>query len=127
MENSDCKILWDFTIYTGSHLAHDRPDITVAHKSSPFKTYLIDITIPGDSRMHQKFVEKERYSDLCIVLNRLWKTSCTVVPIVLGSLGSIPLSLSSELRKIGVTINSIPTMQKSVVLSTCRILRHYLT
>ena len=59
--------------------------ITVVHKSSPFKTYLIDITIPGDSRLHQKFVEKkERYSDLCIVLNRLWKTSC-----VLGSLGSV--------------------------------------
>ena len=74
MENSDCEILWDFTFYTGSHLAHDHPDITVVHKSSPFKTYLI---VPGDSRLHQKFVEmKEKYSDLCIVLNRLWKTSC---------------------------------------------------
>jgi len=33
-ENSDCKIMWDFTIYTSSHLAHDRQDIIVMHKSS---------------------------------------------------------------------------------------------
>ena len=106
-------------------MAHDHPDIIVICKSSP---YFIDITIPGDSRLHQKFVEKkERYSDLCILVNKLSKISCTVVPIVIGSLGSIPVSLSSELQKIGANINSIPTMQKSVILSTCRILCHYLT
>ena len=72
LESSNCKIMWDFTIYTGLNLAHDRPDITVMYKSSPSITYFIDITIPGDSRLHQKFVEKkERYSDLCILINKL--------------------------------------------------------
>jgi len=84
-------------MYTGSNLAHDQPDITVVHKSSPI-TYLIDITILGDSRLHQKFVgKKEGHSDLCILLNKLWKTSHTIVPVVLGSLGTIPFSLNSEL------------------------------
>ena len=59
LENSSCKIMWDFAIFTGSNLAHNRSDITVVCKSSPSKTYFIDITIPGDRRLHQKFVEKK--------------------------------------------------------------------
>ena len=77
-------------------MAHDPLDITVMHKSSPSITYFIDITIPGDSRVHQKFFEK-RYSDLCILINKLWKISYIMVPIVVGSLGLIPISLSAEL------------------------------
>ena len=33
LESSNCKIMWDFTIYTGLYLAHDCPDITVMYKS----------------------------------------------------------------------------------------------
>ena len=115
--------MWDFIIYTDSNLAHDRPDITVMYKSS-----FIDITIPGDSRLHQKCVEKkERYSDLCVLINKLWKTSCIMVPIVMGSLGSIPISLSAKLQKIGIAVKAVPIMQKSVILSTCGLLCRYLT
>ena len=32
LESNNCKIMWDFTIYTGLNLAHDRPDITVMYK-----------------------------------------------------------------------------------------------
>ena len=128
LKSSNCKIMWDFIIYTDSNLAHDRPDITVMYKSSPSITYFIDITIPGDSRLHQKCVEKkERYSDLCVLINKLWKTSCIMVPIVVDSLGSIPISLSAKLQKISIAVKAVPIMQKSVILSTCRLVRHYLS
>ena len=38
----------------------------------------------------------------------------------MGSLGSIPISLSAELQKIGVAMKAVPIMQKSVILSTSR-------
>ena len=143
LKSSNCKIMWDFIIYTDSNLAHDRPDITVMYKSSPSITYFIDITIPGDSRLHQKCVEKkERYSDLCVLINKLWKTSCIMVPIVVGSLwktscimvpivvgslGSIPISLSAKLQKISIAVKAVPIMQKSIILSTCRLVCYYFT
>ena len=128
LKSSNRKIMWDFTIYTGLNLAHDCPDITVMYKSSPSITYLIDITIPGDSRLHQKFVEKkERYSNLYILINKLWRTSCIVVPIAVSSLESIPISLSAELQKIGIAVKAVPIMQKSVILNICRLLHRYLT
>ena len=65
------KILWDFTIQTDQHLLHDRPDIVCL--SNLNKTaYVIDIAVPGDSRLTQKVNEKcERYTDQKIELQRM--------------------------------------------------------
>ena len=43
------KILWDFKIQTDQHLAHEIPDITMVEKK---KVWLIDVAIPGDSRIN---------------------------------------------------------------------------
>ena len=66
IQNDSAKLLWDFTIQTDRHLPHNRPhivwvDFTKKHAS------LIDIAIPGDSRVSQKITEKyQRYTDLKI-------------------------------------------------------------
>ena len=47
-----CKLLWDFTIVTGSSLQHNLPDITMVLKqTNKVLVYLLDIAIPGDSRL----------------------------------------------------------------------------
>ena len=47
-------------------LRHDHPDITMVLKQTN-EAYLIDIAIPGDSRLTQKVVEKQtKYMELRI-------------------------------------------------------------
>ena len=126
LSTSHCKILWDFTITTDRVLHHNRPDIVLSLLQQR-RTYLIDITIPGDSRMTQKTTEKlSKYRDLQIEVDKMWHTTTKVVPIVLGALGSIPSDLCHYLSTINLPKGMIATMQKSVLLSTARILRRYL-
>ena len=40
---------------TDKHLAHNIPDITVVEKK---RVWIIDVTIPGDSRIEEKELEK---------------------------------------------------------------------
>ena len=92
------------------------------------KTMFIEVGVPGDSRISHKMVEKkERYADLCILINKLWWTLAIVVPIVIGALGSIPLGLVSELELLGLHPSTVCILQKAVLLSTARTLRHVLT
>ena len=126
LDNLGWKILWDYTIQTGSSLPHNRLDITFCNKQGA-ETKFIDISIPGDSRIYQKSVEKrDRYRDLSVIVIRLWNTATMVVPVIVGALGSIPINLHQSLNSIGLPSTIIPVIQKSVLLSTSRILRHYL-
>jgi len=65
-ENNFCKLLWDFSLVTDASLRHDCSDITtILKQTNEAYVYLIDITIPRDSRLTQKVVEKQtKYMDL---------------------------------------------------------------
>ena len=68
LQNKEVKILWDFKIQTDKHLAHTIPDKTVVEKK---QVWLIDVKIPGDSRIDQKEVEKiTKYPDLKVEVER---------------------------------------------------------
>jgi len=57
----------------------------------------------NDSCIQQKAVEKkEKYTDLRIKVQRVWKTPMTVVPIIIGALGSIYKELEANLQDLGV-------------------------
>ena len=59
MHNSYFKLLWDVTIQTDRHLVHNHPNIVCI--AFPQKhCFLIDITIPGDSRISQRPLRKFR-------------------------------------------------------------------
>ena len=108
------------TIQTGKfYLSHNRPDIMFINKSKA-DTKFIDIAIPGDSQVSQKSVEKrDRNRDLSVIVSRLWNSCST-------DCWSIWFNSYQSLTSIGLTLSVIPVMQKSVLLSTSRILRHYL-
>ena len=62
LQNEDIKILSDFKIHKDKHLAHNIPDVTVVEKK---QVWLIEVAIPGDSRINQKEVaEITKYQDL---------------------------------------------------------------
>ena len=124
MENDNAKILWDFKIQIDKHLTHNTPDITVVGNK---QVWLIDVAIPGDSRLEQKENEKvTSYHDLTVELQSLWKKKATIVPIVVGALGAIPKDLKGNLEKIGVNKIAADQLQKEALLGTGQILRKYL-
>ena len=95
-------------------------------KNETKECLLIDIAVPGDVRVERKQDEKiEKYRDLCRELGRLWEVRCSVVPVVVGALGTIPRRLSSYLALLDINL-SVETIQKAAILGTARILRRVL-
>ena len=71
LQSEEVKILWDFKIQKDKHLAHNIPDITVVENK---QVWLIDVAIPGDSRINQKEVEKiNKYQGLKVEVERHWE------------------------------------------------------
>ena len=119
---STLKLLWDFTIVTDAVIHHNRPDITLVRKSSN-EVFLIDVAIPGESCISQKSVEKlTKYVDLKIEVTILWKArKVSVIPIVIGALGSIPIDLPRYLEMIELPLYLTPTFLSTVLHRTTSI------
>jgi len=126
IQNDSINLLWDLTVQTDRHLPHNRPDIIICVDFTKKHAFLIDIAILGDSRLSRKINEKyQRYTDLKIEVQKMWSM---IVPVILGSLGSVPTSLKNLLQQLGIYyINLIPKLQKSVLLSSCHIICHFVT
>ena len=71
MQNSSMKLLWDFTIETDRHLSHNHPDI-VCVDFMKNHCFLVDVAIPGDSRLSNKVTEKLEIKDI-LILNLRYK------------------------------------------------------
>ena len=124
LQNEEVKILRDFKIQIDKHLAHNIPDITVVDKK---QGWLIDVAMPGGSRINQKEEEKiTKYQDLKVEVERLWEKKATVVSVVIGALGTISRDLVKHLKILGLNKISPSQLQKAVLLGTAHILRNYL-
>jgi hypothetical protein len=125
IENDSAKILWDFTIQTDRVIEHRKPDITVLDKTNR-RCFIVDVAIPGDHKIAEKQLDKiTRYSELRVELARLWNVNASVIPIVIGALGSIPKDLSKHIKALEIKPH-IPILQKTAILSTSHILRKIL-
>ena len=83
MEDERIKILWDVCIQCDHVIEARRPDIVIINKDD--KTCLIvDIAIPGDSRLNEKEGEKfEKYQDLKREIMGMWNLKSAQV--ILGN------------------------------------------
>ena len=126
MENEHIKILWDFNIYTDQKIEARRPDIVVIDLKEKI-VKLIDIAVPKDCRIDDKEAEKiDKYQKLRIELERLWEMKTMVIPIVIGSLGTISKQLKHHIERLELNNISLIEIQKSVILGTANILRKVL-
>ena len=125
-ENEEVKLLWDFTIQTDREIHHRRPDIVIQKKKAK-ETIIVDIELfPEIMNVLQKETEKcEKYQDLAREIKRIWKSRTKVVPVVVGTLGSVSKKLAGHLVQIGIK-NRTRTMQKSALLASAHILRKVL-
>ena len=90
--------------------------------------YLIDIAIPGDTRMVQKSVEKiDKYTGLKVQIGRCWKLESFVIPIIIGVLGSVPKDLIPNFNRLLLHTSIAKTAEQSVLYSTAHILRRHLS
>ena len=125
LESEKVKILWDFKIQTDHKLEHNRPDIVVMNKVNKV-CHIIDIACPFDTRVSKKEQEKvEVYQDLKREITRLWKCQATIVPIVIGALGTLPKGLQKCLRELEMK-DSTELLQRAALLGSARILRKVL-
>ena len=104
-----------------------RPDILAVDKVKK-ETMIIDLAIPGDTRVCDKERKKiEEYSLLKDEIARLWQMKkVVVIPIVVGALGTITTKFEKYIESLGIEIR-IEHVQKSALLGTARIIRKVLS
>ncbi len=87
---------------------------------------IVDFAVPADHRINLKESEKKnKYLDLARELKKLWNRKITIVPIVIGALGTITKGLLKDLKDLEVG-GRVETIQKTALLRTARILRRVL-
>ena len=117
--------MYDFNIRTDKKISARRPDIVVVDKNER-RTTLIDGACTWDKNVEDKEIEKvNKYQDLKIELQRIWETSVTVVPVVLGVLGATSNNLNKYLLKPKINDIKVTTIQINVLLKTANILRRH--
>ena len=79
-----------------------------------------------DFANHRTDISQQRktgnYQDVKRELRKLWNLKMSIVPIVIGALGTIPKSLEKHLKELNVEVN-ISQMQTTVLLNSARIVR----
>ena len=127
IENENYKLLWDFMIQCDRMIEARRPDIVLVDKTNK-EVKIIDIAVPGDSRVKEKELEKlEKYQYLREEIGHVWQMrSATVVPVVIGALGVISDKFEKHIKKLGVKI-ATDVIQKTALLGAARILRKVLS
>ena len=125
-ENREVRITWDMTVYTDKKLNHNRLDITLVQKDTQEWT-LIDIAVSADQNIINTEEEKvDRYQDLAFEIKRIHRASkVTVIPIVIGALGTISKNAKSWHEKLKIP-DIIGSAQLSAILGTAHILRKVL-
>ena len=70
----------------------NHPDIVIRDKLEK-RTYIIDVSCPSDVNVADKENEKiAKYSGSRVELAKMWNNECTVIPVVVGSLGAVTMA-----------------------------------
>ena len=97
-----------------------RPDLVLINKKKRI-CKIVDFGVPADHRINLKESEKkDKYLDLARELKKLWNMKVTIVPIVIGALGTITKGLLKGLEDLEVG-GRVETIQTTALLRTARI------
>uniref|UniRef100_A0A8D9A4R9 Uncharacterized protein n=1 Tax=Cacopsylla melanoneura TaxID=428564 RepID=A0A8D9A4R9_9HEMI len=125
LENNRYKVYWDIPIRTDKTVASNRPDI-VLHDKTRKEAYFIDIGHPNDHNLEKTEREKvSKYFELCEEYKAIHKlTKVSVIPVIITATGIVSKNIWKYLNMIHMGDKyMLRTMQKSVILETCRIVR----
>ena len=127
LENNEHKLLWDFNIQTDHLIPARRPDLIIINKKKKQKNkenlQNCQLCCPVNHRINMEECEKkDKYLDLARELKKLWNMKVTIVPIVIGVLGTMTKGLLKGLGDLEVG-GRLETIQMTALLRTARILR----
>ena len=87
---------------------------------------IVDFAVTVDHGINLKESQKkDKYHDLAREIKKLWNMKATIVPIVIGALGTIAKGLLKGLEDIEIG-GRVETIQTTALLRTARILRRVL-
>ena len=125
LENDTHKLLWDFNIQTDHLIPTRRPDHIIINNNKKICKIVV-FAVPADRRINLKESEKkDKYLDLARELKKLWNMKVTIVPIVIGALGTITKGLLKGLEDLEIG-GQVKAIQTTALLRTARILRRVL-
>ena len=109
---------------TPMELWHPHGSPNLGQKTRPYNNQqkkrtckIVDFSVPAEHRIKLKEKEKkDKYPDLAWELKKLWNMKVTVIPIVIGALGTVTKGLLKGLEGLEV----------GTLLRTVRILRRVL-
>ena len=126
LENDTNKLLWDFNIQTDHLIQARRPNLIIINNKKKKICKIVDFAVPAEHRINLKESEKkDKYLDLARGLKKLWNMKVTIVPIVIGTLGTITKRLLKGLEDLEIG-GRVETIQTTALLRTARILRRVL-
>ena len=65
---------------------------------------IVDIAVSADHRVKFKeYEERDKYLDLARELKKLWNMKVTIIPIVIGALGTVTKGLIQGLDELEIT------------------------
>ena len=121
-ENDTHKLLWDFSIQTDQLIPARRSDFIILNKKKKRIFKIVDFAVPADHRINLKECKKkDKYLDLAREMKKLWNMKMTIVPIVIGSFGTITKWLLKCLEDLEIG-GWVETIKMTVLLRTARIL-----
>ena len=125
LENDSHKLLWDFNIQTDHLIPARRPDLIIINKRKRI-CKIVGFAVLAEHRINLKEGEKkDKYLDLARELKKLWNMKVTIVPIVIGALGTVTKGLLKGLEDLEFG-GRVETIQTRALLWTIRILRRVL-
>ena len=87
---------------------------------------LIDVAISGDRNVIKKEAEKIlKYKDLTIEIQRMWNVKTKLIPVIIGSTGTISKSFRKYMSNIPGN-QEVKELQKTSILGTAHMLRKVL-
>ena len=125
LENNSHILLWDWHTHGSPNLDQKtRPYNNQQQKKRICK--IVDFAVPADHTINLKECEKkDKYLDIARELKKLWNMNVTIVPIVIGTLGTITKGLLKGMEDLEVG-GRADTIQMTALLRTARILRRVL-
>lgn len=90
---------------------------------------MVDIAVPLPENVEKKRKEKlNKYLPLANEVREIWNMEkVVIIPVIIGATGEVPKTLHPSLEELSMPPNTYLTMQKSVLLDTCSIVRKFLS